>query len=202
MKKVLAIASLIMTMAAGANATTVNLMKGGDLDVSGGVGTFEVDGVKGTITAHSIGSYSPRISQGDDGIGVRSGYFDDTRDLDGFFDEWLTFGFEKAVRLVSVTMGHVDRNDDWDVYVGTTKIANESSQNPFYFGNVIAKSFSILADGHKCRDGYRRCRSTDNFVIKGFEVALAPVPLPATGLLLIGGLAGFGLMRRRRKHAA
>lgn len=32
--------------------------------------------------------------------------------------------------------------------------------------------------------------------------AIAPVPIPATGLLLVGALGGLGLMRRRRKSAA
>lgn len=33
----------------------------------------------------------------------------------------------------------------------------------------------------------------------GIEEGVAPVPLPATGLLLVGALGGFGLMRRRKK---
>lgn len=35
-----------------------------------------------------------------------------------------------------------------------------------------------------------------------FEFALAPVPLPAGGLLLIGGLAGLAMLRRRKAAAA
>ncbi len=196
MTKILALASLIVMMAFGANATTVNLMGGGDLNISGATGSFDVDGVSGTVTAGSLG-HNPRISQFRNGIGVRTSW-DDTGTLDGLFDEWLTFAFKKAVRLVSVTFSHVDTSDDWDIYVGHTKVANESTQNPFYFGNVIASSFKVLADGHKC--GWFYCKSDDNFVIKSFTVA--PVPLPATGLLLIGGLAGLGFMRRRKQQAA
>ncbi|MGR3655540.1 VPLPA-CTERM sorting domain-containing protein, partial [Paracoccus sp. (in: a-proteobacteria)] len=38
----------------------------------------------------------------------------------------------------------------------------------------------------------------------GFDVdsvSVAPVPLPAAGLMLLAGLGGFGVMRRRQKKA-
>nr|WP_305792153.1 VPLPA-CTERM sorting domain-containing protein [Ruegeria sp. R13_0] len=97
---------------------------------------------------------------------------------------------------MSVTFSHVDGNDDWDIYVDYTRIADESNANPFRFGDRIAHSFSVLADGHSCYGWH--CYSTDNFLISSFTVA--PVPLPASALLLIGGLAGFGVMRRRKQQ--
>ncbi|WP_170336035.1 VPLPA-CTERM sorting domain-containing protein [Ruegeria arenilitoris] len=198
MNKIIIIFSVVMMMASGAHAVTVHLMSGGDLSISRGMGTFDVQGVSGKVTAHSISPFGrARVAQTRDGIGVKAGRFDDTRALDGLYDEWLKFTFDTAVRLVSVVMSRVDRNDDWDIFVGHRRVANESRANAFYFGDVIASSFSVRADDHRCHRFY--CKSTDNFVIKNFTVA--PVPLPATGLLLIGGLVGLGFVRRRKKFA-
>lgn len=44
-------------------------------------------------------------------------------------------------------------------------------------------------------------RRNDGFSIDGVQVGLAPVPLPATGLLLLAGLGGMAVMRGRRKAA-
>lgn len=202
MNRVLAIASLVVMMATGAQAATVNLMHGADLNHINnpkGTASFHVDGVQGHVTAGNNRNRStPSISVAWDGIGVRSGYFNNP-DLDGRYNEWLEFSFKKAVRLISVTFASVDHNDDWDVFVDGTEVANDSTQNPFRFYGKIGTSFRVLADYAYCK-GY----CGDNFVIKGFkfEHAPAPVPLPATGLLLIGGLAGLGFMRRRKKFAA
>ena len=38
----------------------------------------------------------------------------------------------------------------------------------------------------------------DEFKIRQIGVELAPVPLPAAGFLLLAGLGGLGLARRRR----
>lgn len=206
MNRILAIASFVALMATGAHAATLNLMGGHDLDnvnyPVGGVATFDVGGVKGHVTAGSD-RYASYISVDDDGIGVKTSRRD-SPDLDGNGDEWLTFTFEKAVRLIWVSFSHLDRNDDWDIYVDGQRVANENRNNPYWFNGgagIVAKSFKVLADGHRC---FLFGCSTDNFVISKvkFEHAPAPVPLPATGLLLIGGLAGLGFMRRRKQQAA
>lgn len=186
-----------MLFASSASAATVNLMRGGDISVNGGTASFDVDGVSGTISAYSMWTNSPNIHQGRHGIGVNSGWGDDTWTLDGLYDEWLTFTFDKAVKLISVTFSRIDPHDTWDIYVGKKLISDESNSNPYHFGGKVSTSFTVLADGHRCN--YYYCKSKDNFAIKSFSVA--PVPLPASALLLIGGLAGLGFMRRRQKAA-
>ncbi|MEM1003731.1 MAG: VPLPA-CTERM sorting domain-containing protein [Pseudomonadota bacterium] len=204
MNRVLAIASFVALMATGAHAATLNLMGGQDLDninyPVGGVAAFDVGGVKGHVTAGSDRRAS-YISVDSSGIGVKTSRRDSS-DLDGNGNEWLTFTFEKAVRLIAVSFSHLDYNDDWDIYVGDDLVADDNRSNPYWFSGgagIVAKSFKVLADGHRC--GWIFC-STDNFVISKvkFEHAPAPVPLPATGLLLIGGLAGLGFMRRRKQQ--
>jgi len=202
--RVLAFISALFLMTVGVSAApvSVDLTRNGDLAISGATGTFNVDGISGQVRAYSSATLRPRISQYRNGIGVSSGWYDDTRQLDGWFNELLNFTFDTAVRLISVSFSHVDRNDDWDIYVGRDRLADNSSQNPFYFGGVIANSFSVLADGHSCFSWY--CYSEDNFVISSFTVDadVGAVPLPASALLLIGGLAGFGVMRRRKQQIA
>lgn len=190
LKKILAVASTVVLFATGAQAVTFNLTgaSGGDLSgVGAKTATFDMGGVSGTVTAGSTyNNASAEITGNTSGIGV-SNRRRDNPDIDGAIgDDWLTFSFNTAVQLISVAFGNVDSNDDWDVYVDGVRVANESGSNPYFFGGVVGSSFSVLADGF-----------FDNFTVSSFTVA--PIPLPASSLLLIGGLAGFGVMRRRKR---
>lgn len=206
MKKILAAAAIAASAATGASAatTTVDLFTGGDVTVSGGVGTFSVNGFSGTITAerfsfHPLPGVPATVSQNLAGLGVTD-WFDPDGSLDGRINETLTFTFDQKVRLVSVTYLHfnegTDSDDDADVYVNGAQVANESTDNPYMFGYVEATSFTIGADGFSSllADGY------DNFRVKRFTVAA--VPVPAAGFLLLGGLASLGMVGRKRRKSA
>lgn len=201
MKKILTAAALAASMATGASAaTTIELASGGDVTVSGGVGTFSSGGFSGTITASSfsflpIPSIPAAVNQNVAGLGV-TGVFDADPSLDGRISESLTFTFDQKVRLVSVTYYNFDENDDADVYVNGVRVADESVENPYEFGYVEATSFTIGADG----TGYWFSDGYDNFRVKRFTVAA--VPVPAAGFLLLGGLAGLGLVGRKRRKSA
>ncbi len=189
MKKLLATTAVVGMMATAANAATVvDLTTGGDVTSLGQMGSFDTVGAQGSIDPWRSGGGADYLTQTSGGLGV-SGFGDSSSQLDGFIDEAITFTFDYAVRLVSVTFSGLGRFEDADIYVNGTKVANESSANPYYFGNVIASSFTIGADG-----------TLDNFRIKEFKVA--PVPLPAAGFLLLGGLAGLGALSRKRKKTA
>ncbi|WP_371170550.1 VPLPA-CTERM sorting domain-containing protein [Aliiroseovarius sp. 2305UL8-7] len=189
MKKLLATTAVAGMMATAASASTVvDLTTGGDVTSLGTMGSFSTVGAQGSIDPWRAGRGTDYLTQTSGGLGVY-GRGDSSAQLDGFVDEAITFTFDYAVRLVSVTFSYFGRRDDADIYVNGSKVANESTSNPYYFGNVVASSFTIGADG-----------GNDHFRIKEFKVA--PVPLPAAGFLLLGGLAGLGALARKRKKEA
>lgn len=68
----------------------------------------------------------------------------------------------------------------------SNKVTSLYSAGPFLYLKVEDTSPVVAR-----RDGY----DIDSI---GFEQYVAPVPVPAAGLLLIGGLAGLGMMKRRK----
>ncbi|SEW37220.1 VPLPA-CTERM protein sorting domain-containing protein [Aliiroseovarius sediminilitoris] len=189
MKKLLATTAVVGMMATAASAATVvDLRTGGDVTSLGQYGSFSSGTVSGNIDPWRWGPTNDYLTQTSAGLGV-TGFLDSNSQLDGLVDEAITFTFDRAVRLVSVTFSYFSGSDDADIYVNGVKVADESNSNPYYFGKPVATSFTVAADG-----------IFDNFRIKSFKVA--PVPLPAAGFLLLGGLAGLGALSRKRKKAA
>ncbi|MEP4805192.1 MAG: VPLPA-CTERM sorting domain-containing protein [Hyphomicrobiales bacterium] len=210
MQNILAFVGMMVLAAPSAQAVTVNLYGagGGDANVSGKTATFEKNGISGTIEAFSTYSgATPQITTNAFGLGVKNGPNDvayypgnDTyaegdyrslgRQIDGRYqDDWLTFTFNKAVKLISLTLGNFNGSGPWydNAYISTNGSETETNiSTPLHsFGGAVATSFTVAARDYD-----------DEFVAYSFEVA--PVPLPASALLLIGGLAGFGVMHRRK----
>lgn len=106
------------------------------------------------------------------------------------------------MRLVSVTFGNVDNNDQYDIafdfgsgFGAYTNGILVASNNPSVFGiNIVG--FRVRASGTFIADGLL---GNDDFTIARIETA--SVPLPAGGLLLIGALGGLAALRRRRTVA-
>lgn len=213
-KKIFAVASTVVLFATGASASTVTVdltgHGGGDLDsVWTRSAGFDVDGVSGDVRANSTYNRNRNavISADTHGIGVYNTGTLDSTDVDGRnASDWLTFTFDTAVRLVSISFGHFDAYDyefDWrswewnvvdddDAWVnvrGDGEGYSGTDQSMYFFGDVVARGFSVRAFDRN-----------DDFTVASFTVA--PIPLPASALLLIGGLAGFGAMRRRQQRLA
>ncbi len=207
-KKMMAVVSTVFVFATGAQATTFNLTGPDGGDLSGiGVRTayFDMDGVSGNVRARSTydRGRSAVITDSHSGIGVDNGRRGDSPDIDGANgSDWLSFRFDTAVRLVSVTFGHFlpysldfdwhqgfhleDNDDAWINVRGDNAGYSSTDRRTFFFGDIATNGFSI-----------RAFERNDDFVVASFTVA--PIPLPASALLLIGGLAGFGVIRRRRR---
>lgn len=128
---------------------------------------------------------------------------DDSYTTDGsYWDDFLIFSFSADVQLDHAVFGDYDSNDDYRLmydlngngslgygdYVTFSRDGNPTSSFPSVMDNV----FGFLATG-----------SNDNWRIRSLSVSgdLSTVPVPAGGLLLMTGLAGFAAMRRRKSKA-
>jgi hypothetical protein len=201
LRNLLAAASLALASMAGmASATVINL--GGSNSASSSF-SYTEDGI--TVTAAGerrdgvifcgfipCGTFfqSETVTRTGNGLGVDGGLFDNAQ-LDGQIDERLTFTFDQAVRLISVTFTLFSGNDAYNVLVdfGSVLTVVGSQANPFVFApNTVGTTLTIAVDGN-----------ASEFRVSSIEVAA--VPLPAGGLLLLGGLAGLAALRRRRNLA-
>lgn len=134
------------------------------------------------------------------GLGMYSPGNGKNKEIDGKnANEAVQFLFDTAVRLVSITFGKVDGNDDFDFYFDGGSGLTEQQDDidipdggKFAFANLwMGTLFGIGADGQH-----------DNFTIKKIEVAeVTAIPLPAAFPLFGAALLGLGfIVRRRRKN--
>lgn len=163
---------------------------------------FSQGGVSGTVTPSSdtVLLVDSEITQSTDGLGVFTDriVFDDTDpDVDNQGgDERLTFTFDAPVSLVDVLFSDLDDDDDVTIFVNGSFFGTaDDASNPFAFGGIMASSFAIEAS---C--GFIDCilGADDSFRVLAFTANPAPIPLPASGLLLGAGAAGLAVLRRRK----
>jgi hypothetical protein len=149
--------------------------------------------------------YRARSPGGCDDRSINAGFGDNFM-IDGFTGIfgapdaiYLDFGLD-TIDLTSITFNYVNDGDTFDIisdYVPQTAytIAAGASQQVFTFTTPIRGSFF----------GIGALGTNDNFTVlsMGYNIVnpgpvVPTVPLPATGLLLIGALVGIGALRRRR----
>ncbi|MDB5661594.1 MAG: sorting protein [Cypionkella sp.] len=113
--------------------------------------------------------------------------------------ETLTITFSWAVKLLSISMGLIDSNDDmeWSVNNGSWTTVGSTIPASILIGLNNVTSFSVRAKGTFWQDGF--ILGNDDFTLKSANIS--PVPLPAAGLLLVAGLGGLAALRRKRKAA-
>ena len=157
-----------------------------------------------TPTADGILNWDGSVSQSKWGLGVYGAADIQPGEIDGFplfSSEALTFTFSKAVKLFNVVLSRLDQNDDYNLYIDGDLVGKYglSDGNPLEVGKRLT-SFTIEAVGELESCGFF-CNvdglGNDSFAVE--SITASPVPLPAGGLLLVGGMAALASVKRRKK---
>ncbi len=172
-----------------------------------------------TVTAfqHNQGVLGQQIKVNRSGSGLGAKSRRDQHLLDGRGqDEILLFDFGRKVTIEWIWFSHFDRFDDFELgaYSGTS-LQSYQSDLPIFKAECIGAcnnrhndiGYANLAPAQRLMGrilGIGADHRSDQFKIKKIKVSyddVAPVPLPASGLLLLAGLSGVGLMRRKKTKA-
>lgn len=199
-----AVFGAVLLSSTGASAATFSFENGGSLfdqpalslssdgiSVVVTAGTYRAPGNPGTALADR--SFTPLgVDLGPDGL-----YIERTRGEEAAIDgkgsnELVLFDFgTQRVALTSIV---------FDLDLGNSQFTDDSLFDFFVDGIFrgranYATADTIFADQRGSVFGIGASLTTTGFRLA--EISTTPVPLPASGLMLVGALAGFGAMRRR-----
>ncbi len=154
--------------------------------------TFSNGGITVIATAGSpTGLVNTRVNAGDKnkgGLGVTAEPGDNGA-IDGFgFVDLLNLVFNKKVKIISARFSEVDKHDDYSFYTSAGLQWTRDLPYNFFVNNFGGAQGTEFGFGALAFDDDYRLRS----------ITVSPVPLPASLLLLLTGIAGVGALGRRK----
>lgn len=197
------------TLGSAANALTNDFTGSNPAPTS--TQTYQLGYVTLQVTAGTFSAFSNPstinfgtrlVDQDPDGLGADA--FFDSDQVDGSFgNDVLVFSFSREVTLDTLSFGNVDGNDDF----AFGSVAGNSFTRIVSFQDVTGAPFNLSTISPNDENvglsfGVGAIGSNDNFTIAGLSITPSPIPLPATGLLLLGALGlGAAGSRMRKKRA-
>lgn len=218
MLKTLKIAAATLIFAAGtASAATFSFLENSADSPSK---VFSADGISLTVTSGTFGDadgsaidFSERLVDQSKTRGLGSdSSADNSRTIDGKFgNDVLVLTFDRLVTLSSLNLGKIDSKDKYVIgtvnsgnfdFLADNQVATSFVDVTNLYGSITGTTFAIGAIGNK-----------HNFTVEGLTVAqpslvqisravsVAPVPLPASSLLLIAGIGGLVAAQRKSRKS-
>ena len=165
-----------------------------------------VDGTKLTVSGircddgygpnHSSCGATGGLREWSNGIGIQKLGSQDWHTVDGYYsNEFVKLTFDKMMTLMSTAFSYFGSDDSFWLYTW-----NGSGWD--YEGNFGDGSSSYTFDGSYTSTmflvGARGDHDSWKFKGASFD-HVTPVPLPAAGFLLLGGLGGLAALKRRKR---